>query len=332
MKNCKFFVLIILFALSLPCMYGGCVVVFSSGDFDNDKDKIEDETSDGFTGSTSQAAITQTNVETLAAGAFAGGLTSGVPNSFKSAQSSHADQLDVFRPLRFPLVLGDSLRRIELGTAFITFGRSSVTTERDHFAGGCGGELASTLTLNRISGKFRGNLLFTDYCEGGIVISGQTDVDGTFEVISGNFNTANFAFDDLSDGSHTLEGQISMDFSDTPVVATFSAYSKDEQTGKRYWIKDYSVNLFELAGHVDIEIFGTFYHPDDGFVTLTTSEAFVVHDEDDWPTSGRLDIKGDNDTEARLIAIDQLRYRVEADTDGDGIFDWESDTLNWNDL
>jgi hypothetical protein len=332
MKNGKFFVLIVLVVLSLPFMYGGCVVVYSSGDLNRDEEKNNDETSGGYAGTTSQAAITQMNAEALAAGAFAGGISSGVPNSLSLTQSSNADPLDVFRPLRFPLVLGDSLRRIELGTTLLSFGKPTVTTENDNFEGSCGGELKSTITLNRISGKFSGNLLFTDYCDGGIIISGQTDVDGTFEVFSGNFNTATFAFDDLSDGSHTLEGQISMDFSDTPITATFSAYSKDEQTGKIYWIKDYSLNLAELAGYVEIEIFGTFYHPDNGFVTLSTSEPFIIHDEDDWPASGQLVIKGDGDTEARLIAIDQLRYSIEADTNGDGIFDWDSGILNWVDL
>ncbi len=333
MKNAKFFVWIILLVISLPFMYGGCVVVYSSGDLNNDKEKNIDETSGGFAGTTSQAAITQTNAEALAAGAFAGGLTtSGATNSSSLNQSSNADQLDVFRPLRFPLVLGDSLRRIDLGAAPIAFGRSNVTTERDNFEGSCGGELKSTLTLNWTSGKFSGSLLFADYCDGGIIISGQTDIDGTIEVITGDFNTATFLFDDLSDGSHTLDGQISMDFSDTPFAATFSAYSKNEKTGEVSWIKDYSLNLAELAGDVEIEIFGTFYHPDNGFVTLSTSESFIIHDEDDWPASGQLVIKGDGDTEARLIAIDQLRYSIEADTNGDGIFDWDSGILNWVDL
>lgn len=332
MKNAKVFVWIILLVISLPFMYGGCVVVYSSGDLNRDEETNNDETSGGFAGTTVQAAITQTNAEALAAGAFAGGLTSGATNSLSLNQSSDAEQLDVFRPLRFPMVLGNSLRRIDLGAALSAFGRSNVTTERDNFEGSCGGELKSTLTLNWGSGKYSGNLLFSDYCDGGVIISGQTDVDGTIEVITGDFNTATFIFDDLSDGSHTLDGQISMDFSDTPIAATFSAYSKNEKNGEVSWIKDYSLNLSELAGHVEIEIFGTFYHPDNGFVTLTTLEPFVIFDEDDWPASGQLVIKGDNDTEARLLAIDQLRYSIEADTNGDGVFDWESGTLNWVNL
>jgi hypothetical protein len=62
---------------------------------------------------------------------------------------------------------------------------------------------------------------------------------------------------------------------------------------------------------------------------LTTSKPFVVHDGDDRPTSGQLVIQGDNDTMAQLTALDQLRYRIEADSAGKGFFDWDSGILNW---
>ena len=67
-------------------------------------------------------------------------------------------------------------------------------------------------------------------------------------------------------------------------------------------------------------------------MTLTTPEPFVILESDDWPVAGQLLIKGDSDTKARLIAIDQVLYRIDADTDGDGIFDWNSGILYWTDL
>jgi hypothetical protein len=332
MKNDKFIILIILFAFLLPCTYGGCVVVFSSGDLDQDKENIDDDSSGRFKGITSQAEITPMNAEALAAGAFAGGLTSVVSRNLELNQSSKSIQIDTFRPLRFPLLLGDSLRRIDLVKAPMIFSRTDVITESDNFEGRCGGDFSYTLNINRVSKRFSGNISFRDYCDDGIILSGKANVDGTFKVNSGDFVTATFLFDDLSDGSHSLNGEISMDFSDTPILATLTAYSQDEHTGQVYWIKDYSINLYELVDRIEIEIFGTFYHPDNGFVTLTTSSPFVVLDEDDWPVSGRLIIQGDNDTKARLIALDQLRYRIETDTQGNGIFDCNSGIMNWTDL
>ena len=94
-------------------------------------------------------------------------------------------------------------------------------------------------------------------------------------------------------------------------------------------MKDYSINLSQFVGHLEIEIFGTFYHPDEGFVTITTTEPFVVFDEDDWPESGQLEIQGDRNTKALLSAINHMHYRIEADTDGDGVFDMDSGILDW---
>ena len=61
-------ILIILLAFSLPYMYGGCVVVYSSDGFDRNQDQKDDESSQGYAGLTTQAAITQMNAEALAAG------------------------------------------------------------------------------------------------------------------------------------------------------------------------------------------------------------------------------------------------------------------------
>lgn len=332
MKNLKFIIIIILLASALPYIYGGCVVIYSSGDVNRDKTQTDDQTTIGFSGTTLQAAITPSNAESLAAGAFAGGQSSAAPKSLKLSLRSNSDQIDVFRPLRFPLLLADSLRRIELDTELNISSRSNVITESNNLRGGCGGELSYTLTFDRISGTFSGNLILTDYCDDEITVSGETDVDGTFEASSGVFDTATFSFDDLSDESHTLDGEISLDFTATPIVATFTVYSKDKKSGQVYWLKDYSVNLYELPDRVEIEIFGTFYNPDSGFVTLTTTETFVVFEGDDWPASGQLVIQGDSATKAQLIAMDQLHYRIEADTQGDGIFDSNSGTLNWTDL
>jgi hypothetical protein len=332
MKNLKFIIFIILLAFTLPYMYGGCVVVYSSGDFNNDKEQKDDETTIGFSGTTLKAEITPQNAESLAAGALAGGQSILAPKSLKLRQRSDSTRIDIFRPLRLPQLSADCLRRIELDTELNISSLSNVITESNNLEGGCGGELSYTLTFDRISGTFSGDLILTDYCDDGITVSGETDVDGTFEVSSGVFETATLSFNDFSDESHTLDGEVSLDFTATPIVATFTAYSKDKQSGRVYWLKDYSINLYELSDRVEIEVFGTFYNPDNGFVTLTTTEPFVVFAEDDWPASGQLVIQGDSATKARLTAIDQLRYRVEADTEGDGVFDLNSGILNWTEL
>jgi hypothetical protein len=47
--------------------------------------------------------------------------------------------------------------------------------------------------------------------------------------------------------------------------------------------------------------------PDFGYVTLSTPEAFVLHDGDEWPESGTLTVTGANDSNAKLTANDHLK-------------------------
>lgn len=329
MKTPKFIIFFILLGIALPYTYGGCVVVFSSGSIDRDKEKIEDDSSDGFIGITSRAAINSENAGQLTGGAFAGGLTRVEAQSLNLNPNVINYQIDVFRALRFPLILGHALRKIEISPAVIIFSRTNLITENGKFEGSCGGNFSYTLTFNRESEKFSGSLSFEYYCDGGITISGGANVYGTVEIDSGNFFTANFSFEDLSDDTHSLNGEIQIDLSDTPILVNFTAYSTDRLTGQVYWIKDYSMNLIESVGHIEAEFFGTFYIPDYGQVALKTSQPFVIHDSDNWPTSGQLVIQGESDTTAQLTAINQLHCRIEADTNGSGIFDWDSGIRSW---
>ncbi|MGD9302339.1 MAG: hypothetical protein PVI13_12245, partial [Desulfobacterales bacterium] len=187
------------------------------------------------------------------------------------------------------------------------------------------------LLFNRESEKFSGSFSFEDYCDGGLTISGEVDVDGTFDKDSGDFITADFSFYDLSDAFYSLEGDVSIDYSTTPTLVNFSAYCTEKHTGRIYWIKNYSMNITEYVGYLEIEIFGTFYHPDDGYVSFKTSQPFILYDTDDWPTSGQLVIEGDHDTIAQLTAIDQVYCRIEVLTNDLGLLGWDSGIIDWKD-
>ena len=333
MNRTKFIILFIILVLSIPYTYGGCVLVFTSGDIDRQKDPDNNDTSPDFDGRTSQAVIDSTNATDLAGGAFAGGVPRIETASAGFNPVSVTTRTGAFRPLRLPLVLQDSLQKVEIApkAKVFAFFMPAVETRRGTLQGGCGGKLSYSIDFITESGMFNGSFSFENYCDQGITISGETNVDGIYGIDSKEFTTAHFSFADLTDGQITLDGEISIDFLHPPLTATLSAHSKDIESGQVYWIKDYSMNITEFAGYIEIEIFGTFYHPDYGFVNLTTTEPFIVHHEDDWPTSGLFVIQGEKNTQAELSALDQLTYSVTVDTDGDGVFDWDSGILNWTD-
>jgi hypothetical protein len=332
MSRTKFIIFSIILVLSLPYIYGGCVLVFTTGDIEREKDPDGSDTSTVFAGKTSQAVIDSTNAKDLSGGAFAGGIARFEAASAGFKHASMATQMGAFRPLRLPLILQDSLQKVEVASTAVDPFRPAVETKRGSLHGGCGGRLSYSIDFIDESRDFNGNFSFENYCDHGIAISGETDIDGTYGVDTGDFTTAHFSFVDLADGYITLDGEISIDFLHLPITATFTAHSKDIESGQVYWLKNYSMNITELAGYIEIEIFGTFYHPDYGFVNLTTMEPFIVHHEDDWPTSGLFVIQGEKNTQAELSALDQLTCSVAADTDGDGVFDWDSGILNWADM
>lgn len=332
MSRNKLIIFFIILAMSLPFTYGGCVLVFTSGDIDREKDPDEIDTETAFAGRTTQAVIDSANAKNLSGGAFAAGITRFEAARAGFNQDSMATRIGAFRPLRLPLVLQDSLQQVEKASKVVSLFKPAVETRSGALQGDCGGRLSYSIDFIAEFGSFDGSFAFDNYCDHGITISGETDIDGTYEVGTGDILTAHFSFATLTDGAITLDGEISIDLLHQPITATFTAHSKDSEFGRVYWIKDYSMNITEYAGYIEIEIFGRFYHPDHGFVNLTTTEPFIVHDEDDWPTSGLFVIQGDKNTKAELSARDQLTCSVAIDTDGDGVFDWDSGTLNWMDM
>ncbi len=332
MNRSKFLILIIILAMSIPYTYGGCVLVFTTGDIEREKDPDGSDTSPIFTGKTSRAVIDSTNAKDLSGGALAGGITRFETAGAGLNQDSRATQTGAFRPLRLPLVLQDSLQKVEITPAVVYPFMPAFETKSGSLHGGCGGRLSYSIDFIDKSSEFNGSFSFENYCDHGITISGETDIDGTYGVDTGDFRSAHFSFANLADGYITLDGEISIDFLHPPITATFSAHSKDIESGQIYWLKDYSMNITEFSGYIELEIFGTFYHPDHGFVNLATTTPFIVHYEDEWPTSGLFVIQGEKNTIAELSALDQLTCYVAADTDGDGVFDWDSGILNWTDM
>jgi len=290
-----------------------------------------------YTGETAPAEVDENNATDIAAGAFAAGQIGSVMTASEASPDDQAAtdlQIDSLRTVMVPRVLGDAARSMDLSTPLyqLSFNAEATRTVKDSEDGPCGGSVSYTLDINDNTGEFDGIFTFSNYCAYGVTISGNADVEGTADLGTGDIITITFWFDNLTDGTMTMDGEMSMDFSGSPILCTLDALFKDETTGKVYWAKDYLIEIYEYPGYIEVDISGTFYHPDYGYVDVTTEELFVIHDEDEWPSSGILLMVGANNTGARLTAINNLRCRVEADTDGDGEFDdWDSGPLLWSD-
>ena len=291
-----------------------------------------------YTGLETQATITDGNAEDLLNGAYEGGSigTEFDINAIQSGESVH-----IGRPvaLKVSRILEDSLRKVDFasgsGGTFIG-GFYTVTGGED---GNCGGDFDFEISVDETTGDFNGSFNFNDYCEDGDTINGSVSFSGQVDTTTDELLIFTFSFNSLSftsgSDSFTLNGNIAWDVTVSPITITMTMLLRDNSANKVYWVQSYTIELTEETGYVDIDVSGRFYHPDYGYVTISTPTPLRINDGDDYPFQGILVVEGNTGTaggptRARLTVIDNSEYQVDADTDGDGAYDdWGPEVFNW---
>ena len=296
-----------------------------------------------YSGLTNQAELSEQNVEDIAGGAFAAGLVGDGMMGFNSFdQSSHEYWADKFRTVKVPQILSDSLHLIDFTAPSPGAAHAALDTMEETVTGDCGGSLTYSVSADDADGTFSGSFTFSQYCNDGTEINGSASFELVMNLETEEFVEAYLSFEKLTGGDLTFDGEIEIDFSASPDRVTFNAYGQDPVSGKVYWIEDYIITIDEVdedldenADFVRIEISGRFYHPDHGYVTLETTEPFVLYTENDWPASGILVVTGANDASAKLMANnDNEEYycTVELHLDEGEEPEWESGHVSWDEL
>jgi hypothetical protein len=286
-----------------------------------------------YSGLTVAAPVDEANAQDLAGGAFATGLVTDGIMGLSAQQAPQDYHIANFRTATIPLTLRDSLDLVDIESVAQRGGQATVQTASDTINGECGGTMYYSVTGDDVHGTFSGRFRFTNYCNDGTTINGSASFYGEYNVNTGEFAEATFSFNNLTGGELSLTGDIRINFAADPNVATFNAYGVDPGSGKVFWIKDYTITIADDTGSVAIEMEGTFYHPDYGYVTLTTQAPFVVNDGDEWPTSGVLVVTGANGSKAKLTALDDATCQIQVETSGDDAYDeWDSGGMLWDDL
>ena len=324
--------LLLLIIIGLAFAFAGC----SGGGGGGSDDSGGGASGLTYSGVTTPAQVDESNAIDISRGAFDAGSTQLIDDGMvglsvdPQIESYHIRN---FRSVKVPMLLSDSLNLVDFTSSSSGGIQAATQTESDIIEGRCGGTMSYSVSVDDAQGTFKGSFTFSDYCNDGTTINGAAGFDGRMDVDSGEFIEATFSFDDISEGDFSLDGEIHIDFAATPNVVTFNAYSQDPISGDVFWIKNYSITIDEFAGYVEIEMAGTFYHPDFGYVILSTPEPLVLHDGDEWPESGTFIVTGANDSKAKLTAMDHLTCTVEVDRDGNGTYDeWDSGVMNWEDL
>lgn len=296
-----------------------------------------------YSGVSTPAVVTATNADSIAAGALnAGSSATGFTGiAALNDPNQLADQPARLFAADFSKVVGATVGKIDFQAGLERNITAALKHDSDTMPGACGGSFSYDIQVDTVSGAFSGSLTFHGYCEDGMVLNGGTRFSGIINPNTAELVSFKLNFDYITatngSGSVTMTGQIQLSQSGSTLMATMDMLIRDDNMNRVCKIENYQMTIADMYNYEEIEISGRFYDPDYGYVDLQTISPLLVYNYDDYPSSGQLVLTGETGTaggptSARLTALDADTCRVEADTDGDGGYDYDSGPIPWTDL
>jgi hypothetical protein len=200
--------------------------------------------------------------------------------------------------------------------------------------GPCGGTVTFSGSVDE-AGEIMASVEIENFCAEGIILKGSATLSGSIDPGTNGIERYTLIFKSVTftvpdEGSFTLDGTFSVDF--TTLIAELS-YILKTSTSETYW--------FDVSIEVDIAeglpytyltgITGRYYDYYNGYVQVSVGEQIVLPDEDYWPVGGTLIVTGAGGTKARLEFLPNAQYSIDADTNGDGQYDYFYGTFSWDD-
>lgn len=297
-----------------------------------------------YTGESTEAEITAANAVDLLTGSYMGGNMSQFPIPLGSVALGSSDVENGPTLLSVTRIMRDAVNRVDLGSPAQDATASGVINSSQTINGTCGGSATVSISYDEVTGEFSGTFSFSAYDECTEVLNGSMQVTGVFEVLPGgepgeiiNMRMTFNAISASGSNPFTIAGEVTISVNAPDETITMNILLQDGLTDKIFWVNNYSITVTQGAGFTDISVSGTFYDPDEGFVTLSTPVLLHILDFDTWPTGGTLEIAGSKGTKARLIAnSDGTTFYILVELTGDDLFDdWDSrdfGTLFWTDI
>lgn len=297
-----------------------------------------------YVGVKTQAEITDSNTQDLTTGSYEGGTVGASMSAFGAVTSQTGTGMGIPRGLEVSRVADSVIGKLDLTSRAGGLYVGAVYNEKDTISGDCGGSASYDINVNDQTGIFSGTFNFSKYCtelsgqrvtiSGRCTFSGEIDVQ-TDEILVFDFSYDNVAVTSGAD-SYSADGTVSFDNTVSPAEINIDLLL--EHKGEVFWVNNYTITFTEGWDYIDFRLTGScrYYDPQYGYVAVRTTTPFRVYDFDEWPSQGVLIITGSvgnggNNTLGRLTAIDSSLCRIEADTNGDGFYDWTIEIL-WSEL
>lgn len=294
-----------------------------------------------YTGVSTAAQITDANAEALVLGSFLGPpvQTSGVvPLRLESDVPTPIRRGGSAPGLVRGMIVNGLKRAIERSDAQpAPLQKSTVVpraaTQQQTDPGLCGGTASYSVTVNETTGDFTGSVTFTDYNDCESVMTGSAKISGNVdpEMLGYRWMKMHIGVITVTAAGESLSmsGTMDSDWSVFPMTVTLNLRIREDGTGKVFWYEDYVTTEGMSGSYEEMTISGKYFDPAHGFVALTTDDVFRSYTWMAYPMEGKLRAAGKNGAAAWLITVDEVLYRVEADTNGDGAPDFVGLNHHW---
>lgn len=290
-----------------------------------------------YSGLTTPVVLTEDNAREILEDAYYGGLAgSGMASPFSAIEAEGLSAIKTATLSHMALLIKDIAEKVNGQTiALISPCSSAVQTEPISDVGECGGTLSGSIQVDDDAGSLAGSLRFNNYCEMGTITNGSVSFSGEMDLDTGDI-TMTMTFANVSEviedeGMNiVMSGTVSVEATDSSMSMGMDIFMRDNAAGKSYLMEDYTFTIVEYDYISEVELSGRFYCSDYGYVTLSTEEAILVSEYDDYPIQGVFVADGAGSSSARLTFESSITYRIEVDEDGDGIYEYNSGILYWD--
>lgn len=275
-----------------------------------------------YSGETSQATFTDTNAQTIVAGAWEGGMVGAEVRNVTPTQA--AGETPAFN---LPGVLGlaQVLKAPVLQANPATTSTIKPAETLPPVTGDCGGTATTTVNTNQTTGAFSGQTVFASFCSQGVTINGTMPFSGQVDLTQMVTTQLNLTLSNLgvssTTESATLNGSASFTLASdlSNETDTLNYVLTDNGTGKTYFVDHYVANIIYGATSSQTTLKGRYYDNDYGFVDITTSTALTTPDTASQPAAGALLFAGKN-SQAQL-SFSSSGSTLGVDANGDGTFE-----------